>query len=382
MVAINSSEENSWDRSLFSAASTAAEPLCWVWGLGHRVVAPLGAGKFDNYDNPIAEIAYRSCIVVGGLFSLATVVVPVTFIGLGVASKIFRALACTFQKEGVTHIRGDCAEIEVRGKVKIMTLNVCGIGAGMHFSHGGVRHWRDRLDEIVQKIIDEDPDVLVFQEIYDNALAEALVTKLRNRYAHFFLQTGSNVMGGVGGVMVTTKCAYSRFTSTSFENNSWQLNRTFDVLEIKARKNDAAPCARIVGTHLIHDDNTARIKQVAQIVDKVARANAAFAVPTVIAGDLNLEYHNPAERGLLDPHFIHGYSGEEPTCTEAMTRQWDVKKRQIPDETIDYISLAKLHAGNARLEGTRLIKTHIGNNPRTALSDHDFLVSNLKLRDY
>jgi endonuclease/exonuclease/phosphatase family metal-dependent hydrolase len=224
------------------------------------------------------------------------------------------------------------------------------------------------LDAIVDKIEREDPDVLVLQEIYDTALAEGLIEKLKERYAHFFVHLGANVMGSVGGCMVISKCAVHKFTNTSFSNNSWTLNRTFATLEIKAHPQARTPCARIIGTHLIHDSNESRRTQVQEIVRSIQNSAP---LPTVIMGDLNLERENPEERGILDPYFEHGYTGDEPTCTNEMLKAWDPALVYEECAFLDYISLYRGHAPEVRLLDTHLIRAYDpGYNTRTAVSDH------------
>lgn len=366
-----------WDDTLLDYSSKCAEPICWAYGLlRFRLVAPLDPNKFDNCQSKVAEVALRVLIAVVGFFSIITGILPITAIVLGIASKVLRAVGFALQKDNYTHIRGTAPEkVLANGNAKIMTWNVCGVSGGMHYDHGGVIDWRKRLDGIVEKITTEDPDVLVLQEIYDTALAKALIEKLGSQYAHFFTHLGANTMGSVGGVMVLSKCAVHRFTNTSFDNNHWTLNRTFANLEIKARPEDTQPCARIIGTHLIHDDNPKRVEQFNQIVNSLDPT-----LPTILMGDLNLERANPEEGGILDPYLEHGYLGGEPTRTNQMLKQWD-ESLVDPGDFIDYISLFKNHAPNVQLVDTHLIKVYSDDfDTRTALSDHNALAATLRFR--
>lgn len=363
------------DRTLLDLSSKCAEPLCWAFGLlRFRVVAPLDPAKFDNCESRIVEVAYRAFIILTAALAIFTIAVPVAFIVLGIASKVLRAIGFALQKNDYTHVRGLAAEKILNHEAKVMTWNVCGIGGGMGYDHGGVIDWRSRVDAIVEKIIHEDADVLVLQEIYDTALAEAIIDKLKDQYAHFFTHLGANVMGSVGGCMVLSKCAVHRFTNTSFSNNNWTLNRTFATLEIKADPADQAPAARIIGTHLIHDDNSARRVQLNEILNSL---QGAPPIPTVLMGDLNLEREQPQEGGMLDPHFEHGYIGDEPTRTNRMLKQWD-ESLVDPGDFIDYISLYREHNPDVRLQDTHLVRAFDADyNTQTALSDHHGLSTRL-----
>ncbi len=182
-------------------------------------------------------------------------------------------------------------------------------------------------------------------------------------------------MGSVGGLMVLSKCAVHRFTNTSFHNNSWTLNRTFAELEIKARPEDRSPCARIIGTHLIHDDNPARVEQLRQIVDSIEKGPQ---LPIILVGDLNLERDNPEEGGILTPYFKNGYLGSEPTRAEQLLKAWD-ENLSDPGAFIDYISLYRKSEGT--LQNVHLMKAYSDDfDTRTALSDHNGLAGILILK--
>jgi endonuclease/exonuclease/phosphatase family metal-dependent hydrolase len=367
-------DETDWDRSLLDYSSKCAEPLVWAYGLlRYRLVAPLDPAKFDNCQSKIAEIALRTFIVLAGAFSIATGILPAAAIILGIASKVLRAVGFALQKDNYTHVRGTGSEkVLLNHNAKVMTWNICGIGGGMNYDHGGVVDFRLRLNGIVDKIATEDPDVLVLEEVYDTALAEALIERLGSRYAHFFTHLGANTMGSVGGLMVLSKCAVHRFSNSSFTNNHWTLNRTFASLEIKASPEDNQPCARIIGTHFIHDNNDNRMAQLQQVVESLKKPSP---LPTILMGDLNLERDLPEEGGVLAPYLEHGYLGEEPTATNQMLKQWDPS---VDDSTqfIDYISLFKGHPPNVQLENVHLIKAYEADfNTRTALSDHNALAA-------
>jgi endonuclease/exonuclease/phosphatase family metal-dependent hydrolase len=305
----------------------------------------------------------------------------------GVGSKIFRAIGLALQKENFTHVLGNAPEKELDGKVKIMNWNVCGIGGGFSYDHGGVIDWRSRLDRIVEKIEQEDPDVLVLQEVYDASLGEALIERLTNRYAHFFFHLGKTIMGSVGGCMVLSKCGIHYFSNTDFSTNNWKLKRGFSILEIKASPQDNLPIARIIGTHLIHTDDekgrSNRLKQISQIIEHIRKEK--LALPTFLAGDLNIERDGEEGKVLL-PYLHHGFTQPEPTCTNRLVWQWDRNAQSVWNETIDYISLFKEQASIPVVEkGIEFTDCHLSRaydenyDTRIALSDHHAVVATVKL---
>ena len=381
-----------WDRTFLRYSSTLAEPICSAYNLlRYRLFAPLDPNKFDNCSTLTREIGYRSLIGSGavlGLYMFAAMPLPMTagVVILGGGHKLLRAVGFSLQKDGYTHARGRAPEKTIEGQIKVMNWNVCGIGGGFHYDHGGVVGWQTRLDGIVKKIETEDPDVLILEEIYDGALGEALFARLENRCSHFFFHLGQTVMGSVGGCMLLSKCAVHRFSNTDFSTNDWKLKRGFASLEVTASPKDAAPVARIIGTHLIHgdeeSDRSVRVKQVAEIVDYLARQQ--LALPTILAGDFNIE-RDEEEGKILLPYLRHGYTAAKPTCTNYLVMQWDQKAKSVWNETIDYVSLFKERSSLPVVEkGVEFADCHISPaydekyDTRTALSDHHAIVATIQ----
>ncbi len=380
-----------WDRTCLDLSSKLTEPFCFAYEqLRYRLVAPLDPAKFDNCPTKVQEVGVRILIglglVVSAFLCLAAPLPMLGFVAvLAIARTILRAVGFGLQKEGFTHIRGEAPEKKIEiSLLKVMTWNICALAGGMSLDHGGVVHWRSRLEQIVEIIQQEAPEVLVLQEIYDTALVEALVKQLKAEYAHFYVHLGPNVVGSIGGCMVLSRCAVHDFSHTSFENNDWTLNRGFATLEVKADPADDKPCARIVGTHLIHGseapDRRKRMEQMAQIVNHVAART--FKAPTVLMGDLNIEKGSWEEAQTLSHYLEHAYQGEEPTCTNRLIAQWDGVVR--PDERIDYISLFKASAALPVVtDGVVLKDCHLipafdaSYNTKTALSDHSALAATL-----
>ena len=389
MASTQSSLPQGWDRTFLDLSSKMAEPFCSVWHLlCFRLIAPLDPTKFENCNTRIKEITVRSLIVasaiLGGILSYSLPIPTLCSVGiLGIGSRFFRALGFVIQKNGYTHVRGSAAEkvLDKRNpQLKVMNWNVCGIGGGLTLDHGGVTHWRFRLEGIVKKIKVEDPDVLILQEIYDTALAEALIEKLGQDYAHFFIHLGPNAMGSVGGCMVIAKCPVHNFSNTSFAINPWTINRSFATLEIKSSPEDSLPCARIIGTHLFHRraNTKLRQRQIDQIVKEVCQKT--LKLPTILAGDLNIE-RDSEEGKNLSTYLVHGYQGKEPTASNQLVFQWDHKIRDRWGAMIDYISLFRsiLPDGTSlpvAEEGISLSDCHLvkafddSYDTRTALSDH------------
>lgn len=372
--------EEGLDRDFLWASSLSAEPICRAFELlRFRIVAPLG--KFDTFENKITEVAYRAIVCTVALLATITGILPLGIFLLGITSKILRGVGFALQKDNFTYIKGQGAEKNLDGSVKLVSWNVGGIGGGMHYDHCGTIPWRLRVDSIVQNILKEDADVIVLQEIYDTGLLEALVEKLNPHYPHFFTHLGANIMGSIGGGMVITKCPVHKFSNESFNNNHWTLNRTFTSLEI-SEVPGREPVARILGTHLTHNDNEKRMEQLTQMREHVV---CSAPLPTILMGDLNLEKNKPEEGGILDTFLTHSFANKYPiTATNALLEQWeekwDPKKQGTPGEKIDYISQFR-DGPQGCFSDAGLIEAFDDTfNTRTATSDHHGLKATLHYR--
>lgn len=367
-----------WDRACLELSSVMAEPFCAAYGLiSYRLFAPMLPGKFDQCATKTAEVAVRTLIALGAiaaLFLSALYPFPILFTvaALGICSRLLRAIGFALQKGGITHVKGNGAEEQLSdGKLSGLTWNICGIDP-LSKDHGGVISFRNRIDRIVENI--RGKQVVVLQEVYDTALAEGLIQRLKEDFAHFFIHLGPNTLGSVSGLMVMTKCAVERVAFESFKNNSWSLNRGFLDLELRKKPAEAGAAISLMGTHFIHgnkdEDRNKRMNQAAQMADYIGKK--AIPLPTVVAGDLN-------DEGIYDEWLRHGYEDPRPTCTNKLVAQWD-SSMDGPDERIDYVSAVKSMVSDAIKLECQLLVANDGVDTTTALSDHhgiEFSVSGL-----
>ncbi len=386
------------DRKFFNAAAGLASVFSATYGwLGGRLIAPIDPNKFDNASSKTAEIGVRLLIVLGTALSLFFAGI---YIGLGAAilsvgSLASRSLGYYFQKNGFTHIRGKAPEKRIEnGHAKILEWNIRGHGGGLHYAEGGVIHWESRIDRIVDAILQEDPDVLVLQEIYDPHLIEALISRLEERFAHFYTHLGASILGNESGVMVITKCPVHRYSHTDFTQTDEKVKRGFEALEIKADESSKKPCARILITQLSPGKNgqEIRMNQLAQTIDALAREK--IAIPTLFVGSLNVDRDSLEEGAFLSNYLFHSYLDIEPTHSDALVNQW-APVFEGQEESSDFISVFKRHPEQDHRtfpvveKGVRLIDSHLIRsfdetyNTKTALSDHHAIVtevSGLKTR--
>lgn len=370
------------DRAFLNLSSKMSEPLCEGYRLfRYGLVTPL-----EFFNSVTNEVAKRVLICAGALLAcklIRTYPIPLLtgVASIGIAGKILRAVGFALQNHRFTHVLGQASEKKLSASLKLMTWNICGLAGGFSLDHGGVLPWRDRFDEIIQTIQTVDPDVLIFQEIVDTELAEAIIAKLQINYAHFFLHLGSSIWGVGSGLMVLTKCPVHDFQFTSFTNNDWTLHRGFATLELKKSKDDDQPCIRILGTHLLHGKpniaHANRMQQISEMIQSITQKT--LKLPTIIAGDLNIE-RDLRDGKELKQLLHHGYVGREPTCTNQFLAIWNQKAAlAFPEETVDYISAVK-DSPPVIFQDVHLVHA-FEQDVRRARSDHHAIVAKIKLSD-
>lgn len=396
-------------RLLLGISSLLTEPVCWCSAQIYRARSRLLPGEFDFSATKASEIGQRVIRVVA-----AAVAAPAAG-ALALIAKPFRYLGFQLQQNGYTHVKGDAPEkpFPADGRYTAMTWNVCAIGGGLGRDHGGVIGWQDRLDAIVEEIRQADPDILSLNEIYDRACGDSvsfgffkdsLIEKLKDRYAHFFLDMGANTWGSVSGHFVASKFAVENASFTPFSSNAtFDAQKGFFSFDIRTSPQTVT---RFIATHLMYDvkpetyerDSTIRMRQIAQIVRHIAQEQlllifkerplekvllASFRdlkaikglPPTIVLGDLNIDRDSAEGKKVLQ-FLDHGYTANEPTRTNRFLRMlWDPSEPYF-EETIDYISGVK-NTG-VKFVSVRRIPADDGKDSHTVLSDHDALLATIQ----
>ncbi len=373
-----------YDRTFLNYSSKLAEPFCWAYGmLRHRFVSPLDPNKFDNTSSKIKEIATRIFIFACATVAFACAATHLAFaaVVLGSCSKLFRAIGFALQKDHFTHVKGLLPEQAlVGGQAKVMTWKISGEYGGLHYRQGGVVHWRSRLDQIVENIKAQNPDILVLQAVKDTALSEALIERLKDHYAHFFTQMGGGTWENINGCLVMSKCAIAHFAY-----HQTTPETSFETFEVKVHPDDLLPSVRFVATELIagKENQEKRMEQVARIVDHLAKQT--LPLPALLIGN-NADQDDAVEGTFFSQYLYPSYREKEPTRTDQLALQWDPQFKGHGD-TYAFISLFKRNLPDGRTlpvieKGIRLISCRVVKgfdetfDTKTALSpDHGIVTT-------
>lgn len=362
---------------------------------------PTSSHVFDNYDSKTAEIAYRSfgpAALIGAAAYLcvspqwiprvivATVGAVFTF---GVLPLAVHLLGYMSQTKNYIHIRTRVPEIPCNNP-KIMTWNILGLPAGLNYTCGGQRPFRDRFPGIAQMIRNEQPDTVIFQEcMLDAKVTEMIMQEFKDEYAHFFIHNGPNTFGIESGLLIMTKNSAHDYSFTLFEKGvSWKKMRGFSTLKIKMHPNDNGPTFAIICTHLEsgneQEDRDVRAAQLLQI-HNFAKEQLKDVDFVVLAGDVNIDANGPEGKDLGE--VLKGIHRDgEATCTNVFNKLVYPHDKCPNDEWLDQIALILRNDGDAAKDVIKNLKViPVYKNKKgqpdssTSLSDHNPLVATLKI---
>lgn len=376
---------------LFTIGSKLTNPICWCSSYMHRIISPFTPGKGDSRDTFIEEFLAR------GIYSLKFCLLSPVSVPLAGAGVGFRYVAsCLIPKQYCFLLGGLSPRKKLIGNtLSIVSWNVCGLAGSMDRSHGGVKDWALRYDQIKDLIIKADPDILCLQEVHDADLTDSLYRSLYEDYAYFYVHIGPRSMGSNSGNFIASKYPLADFSFNAFNDkagsNKWQ-KKGFVQFSVVA---DQKLILSVVATHFQYGEildekaNIINVRkgQLSQIINNTEKWIGK--TPILLVGDLNI--HEGSEEykdSYLATHFTHGYSSKEPTGTDQLIQiTWDDKmiQRGVLDEKIDYISfLSKDPITGEKLKipslSVSLLKTYDLQNPYLAISDHHALLGKISFQ--
>lgn len=180
----------------------------------------------------------------------------------------------------------------------LLTWNVCFVAAGYPITDGGVLPWSERIDRVIDKIVEQDADVNCLYETFDTKSAFYLSEKLKEKgYTHIYFDIGPQALGASSGIMVASKYAIENPEFTPFPDEALVGRAKYSakgVFSFDLSSNGSA-FAKVFATHLQHSEEPefptseeveARRQQMRVIIEKI-QGEEGKAI--VVTGDLNLD---------------------------------------------------------------------------------------------
>ncbi len=396
-----STSDQPLSRLLYTAEAYLEQPIFRVFEYLKRRGNPNTSNILDNYSTKTQEFAYRSFgpavlfSAVAYLYAAPAWIPTAALMSagavftLGVGPLALHLLAYASQKKAYIHIRTDIPEISCNNP-KVMTWNILGLPAGLNYTCGGQRPFRQRFPGIAEVVHREQPDTVIFQEcMLDAKVTEMIINEFKSEYAHFFIHNGPNTFGIESGLLIMTKNSVYDYSFTLFEKGvSWKKMRGLSVLKIKARPKDLHPAFAIIGSHLEpgsdQEDRDVRRSQLTQI-HQFAKTltDVEFAI---FAGDLNINASEP-EGKQLHQVLKEIHKEGESTCTNVFNKMRYPEDKSPDDEWIDQIALILRNEADAAknvIQALRVIPVFKNKDGRPdssiALSDHNPLIATLNFR--
>jgi hypothetical protein len=357
----------------FQVASYLTDPICKIHELFRRIcVVDAGA------PNLLLNLARKIALFVG-IVAWASIAIVSTLPGAAL-----RTFAAYIQKRPFIYCRGD-TEGKMLPSSRLFTLlswNICCIGGGYSISDGGVVPWSDRIDRIVESIVEKDADVNCLYETFDSKSAFYLAEKLREKgYADIYFNMGPKGVGVSSGIFVASKYNIKNPEFSPFPEETL-VGRTKNASK-GVFSFDLGDFAKIYSTHLQHseepefptaDEVEARRRQMEIIVEKV---NGVRGRCVIVTGDLNLDdqeynssfWHRRFQKG---DEFVEKTWGGDAFCAQM------VGKRVSSPLNLDHTLVLN---GTARAIRTTLVETGYESDlfKEEALSDHRGLFSQIDL---
>ncbi|MBX9923688.1 MAG: endonuclease/exonuclease/phosphatase family protein [Rhabdochlamydiaceae bacterium] len=219
---------------------------------------------------------------------------------------ILRNIVSNLESDPFIHYLGKLPEQELQNNAfSCMQWNICGIKAGYEIEEGAQMPIRDalvsfsetRIVKIANVIIQQDPDVLSLNEVFDIQDALYLIGALQNHYAHFIIQCGPRTTGVNSGLFFASKFAIRDLSFTPFSKdllvgNAQYAEKGFLTVKIQDEK---GPIFTVISSHLQHSNepqypNTEEIlarKKEMEVIFQRTFCNEKENV--LITGDLNLD---------------------------------------------------------------------------------------------
>lgn len=210
---------------------------------------------------------------------------------------MIRGIAQIVQKSPYLLLQGEVSPKILEGSFSILSWNVCCIPAGYSITDGGVTPWRERIEVIIQKICDQDADIVCLTEVFDMHAAQNIVDRLKKHYAYLYYNIGPEAVGVPSGFLVASKVhikdtEFIRFPTEHLVGRTKHAVKGVFGFTLATHQKEVV----IFLTHLQHSEECefptheevfAREGQMEIIFDQVDRLKNNEQV--ILTGDLNLD---------------------------------------------------------------------------------------------
>jgi exonuclease III len=213
--------------------------------------------------------------------------------------------------------KGKETHLDKEGKIKILTWNILGLPN----ERVSIHPWEERIDGIAKTILSSNADVVILQECFEKDLSLGLYERLKNDYAHAYLNLSGKTTLFPSGLALFSKVNVAQFRFTP-HNDLLDTERSckMGTIDFVVLNNKKKPVAHIAGCHfqgssgcewrISTTEAGQRLSYVA-VRDQEALAAIGLEVPDLIphylCGDLNVdrrakEFSHSSLNTLVNPN--------------------------------------------------------------------------------
>ncbi len=296
------------------------------------------------------------------------------------------------EKANYDYLSGAAEQVKAPEEIKVLQWNVCLAGFASKGA-GGVENTSERLDGIIQAIEKEDSDIVILQEVYENDAAKQIFEKLKDKYAHIYMEIGSEAQSFLGkamakinpfyksGLMVLSRFEVKnpKFTSfTDIEGSQQSVNKGVFIWDFFLNNKKVSMAA----THLnpsdddkspTQEEQTVRKLEIERIRKLLEERKAKY---TYLFGDMNIDKNKDEFSSFSQNAFslLNRKGSDRPTNAAYALKTGDERKDYLLN--IDYpLELNKSFFSPSA--DYRILST--GFNQQEVLSDHQPTVTSITL---
>jgi endonuclease/exonuclease/phosphatase family metal-dependent hydrolase len=211
------------------------------------------------------------------------------------------------------YVRGLGSEKVPEKDLKIFSWNTCMLPGKLSQVISGLDPWKERILQITSTIKAQDADVICLQEVHSEIGADFLYEKLKDSYAHFYMNMGPKMMGSkiedVGlnsGLFVASKVPLEDLHFEAFKSQEGQklVNKGFFWAKVKDSDIGFVTC-HLEPFNQEHSFNV-RHEELGYLVNFLSSKSTAI---RFLAGDLNIPWGSGEKaETLIRAHFFDPYN--------------------------------------------------------------------------
>ena len=297
-----------------------------------------------------------------------------------------------FQRAPFIFLKGRGKKREKGSMVTILSGNVLFMPDLFTYFFGGVSSWVQRVDALASLFIEKGADVICLQEVHDGESAYQLYDRLKNDYAYFHMNIGtdhavlnSEELSLNSGLFIASKLPIEDpdFKKYDVEGMQKGIHKGYFYGVLQSKQ---TPLCYLISTHLNPFENEVatrvRETEAQEVVAKIKEMRTIYPLPSLLVGDLNINWGSQEwKNSILSQTFFDVYEEKAFTCTDTFNDLvWTIPKER--DKVVkeghicDYALVDR--ESSLKMRST-ICPFYLLEKPTEALSDHQGIFTEITL---